>query len=118
MGARLFVSAWVYLVLAGLGGGCASAPPNRSAVEPNEPWVYLHLVGKRGAVLQRQMDDDWITICRTPCRGAIPASGQFRIVGNEPSRPFTMPGTIGATVTLRAEADGRAYTLDSAEITR
>jgi hypothetical protein len=92
--------------------GC-SREPARSAVNPAEPWVHLHLTGSRGATLQRLMDDDWVSICRVPCNGAIPASGRFRIVASTPSTAFSMPGSTGGTVTLRAEDDGRVYTLDS-----
>lgn len=101
-------------LLAALCSGCSSEPAPRSAVNPAEPWVYLHLTGNRGATLQRLMDDDWTDICRVPCRGAIPASGRFRIVAaSAPSQPFSMPGSTGSAVTLRAEDDGRVYTLDS-----
>jgi hypothetical protein len=117
MGTESSASPWFCLVLAVLVAGCGAAP-NRSAVKPNEPWVYLHLIGQRDALLQRKMDDDWIDICRVPCKGAIPATGHFRLVANEPGRPFTLPGATGSTVTLRAEADGSAHTLDSTETLR
>jgi hypothetical protein len=59
------------------------------------------------------MDDDWVNICRVPCNGAIPASGRFRILASAPSRPFSIPGSTGSTVTLQVEDDGRVYTMDS-----
>lgn len=73
----------------------------------------MHLTGRHGATLQRLMDDDWVNICRVPCSGAIPARGRFRILASAPSRQFSIPGSTGSTVTLRAEDDGRVYTLDS-----
>jgi len=101
-----------------LSAGCSSEPAPRSAANPAEPWVHLHLTGSHGATLQRLMDDDWIDICRVPCSGAIPASGRFRIVANAPSRPFSIPGSTGSTVTLQVEDDGRVYTLDSTSAQR
>lgn len=96
--------------------GCSSGAPAKSAVNPADPWVYLHLTGSKGATLQRLMDDDWVGICRVPCSGAIPASGKFRVVASTPSPPFSMPGSTGSAVTLRADEDGRVYTLDSSRV--
>jgi hypothetical protein len=95
--------------------GCGGAPQSRQPpVRAKEPWVYVHLVGSNGALLQRRMEDDWVGICRAPCRGPIEATGPFRIVADDTtSKPFTLPLTTGATVTLRADSDGAVYTLDS-----
>jgi hypothetical protein len=94
---------------------CGGAPqPRGLMVRAHEPWVYVHLVGSDGALLQRKMDDDWVGVCRAPCRGPLEATGPFRIVADRASKPFTLPLTTGATVTLRADSDGAVYTLDSA----
>ncbi len=115
---RPFEVAGICALLAGLFAGCSSEPAPRSAVNPAEPWVYLHLTGARGATLQRRMDDDWVSICRVPCNGAIPASGRFRIQNATSSPPFSMPGTTGSAVTLQVEDDGRVYTMDSTQATK
>ena len=95
-----------------LTASCASAP-RESAVKATEPWVYLHLVSDRAAVLQRLMDDEWTSVCPAPCHSAVPTSGRFRILADVPSQPFSIPGATGSTVTLRMDADGHVYTLDS-----
>ena len=101
------------LVCTLLGVGCGGGPPGQPQVRAQEPWVYVHLVGSYGALLQRNMDDDWVGICRVPCRGPIEATGPFRIVADATSEPFTLSSSTGSTVTLRADADGSVYTLDS-----
>ncbi|HLK41501.1 MAG TPA: hypothetical protein VKU41_32350 [Polyangiaceae bacterium] len=74
--------------------------------------VFVHMDAPPEARIQQDKtgDDDWATVCQTPCDKQLPMEFWYRVVGEgiRPSGEFALRGTPGGRETVRVDPASKA----------